>query len=235
MMRLHAVLWIMLASLNTRAQAQMLSQLTAALPDVPAPPRGEAQWVARSMKMNGLPMTLKTFQSRLSPHDVVSYYEQHSYGWGRNEFRRISEGGKQRLGIRSSSYYISIDARPAPGGSEGTILVSVPPERAAADLRSGFPQPRSSRLLNRHEYDDAGIRSEHLSLTSARSPALEARAYAQLLSRDGWQILRQEPMRTQARGVVIEAQRGPQLALLTLQPDESRSGATAIIVVWKKS
>jgi hypothetical protein len=38
-----------------------------------------------------------------------------------------------------------------------------------------------------------------------------------------------------ARGIVVEAQHGAELAQLTLQPDQSRLATTAIIVVWRKS
>jgi hypothetical protein len=35
--------------------------------------------------------------------------------------------------------------------------------------------------------------------------------------------------------MVIEAQRGAQLAQLTLQPDQSLLSTTAIVIVWRKS
>jgi hypothetical protein len=47
----------------------------AALPDLAAPPQGTAQWIARNMRMNGLPMSLKAFESRLAPDAVLAYYE----------------------------------------------------------------------------------------------------------------------------------------------------------------
>ena len=56
----------------------------------------------------------------------------------------------------------------------------------------------------------------------------------QELTRNGWQVIRRQHMRETARGVVIEAQRGAQQALLTLQPDRAQPSMTAIVIVWKK-
>ena len=185
--------------------------------------------------MNGLPMTLKIYRSRLAPDDVLEYYASAASHWGRNELRRFSQGTARVLAIRGARYYITIAARGTVGGSEGTITVSnsIPPQ--APLIESQFPHPRTARLLSRQEYEDAGIESEHLSLASARSAVVEAQAFAQELTREGWQVLRHEPMQTNTRGMVIEAQRGVQLAQLTLQPDQSPLSTTAIVIVWRKS
>jgi hypothetical protein len=217
------------------AHAGALAQQTAKLPDVPAPPQGEAQWIAQSMRMNGLPMTLKAYRCRLAPDDVLEYYESAASHWGRNEFHRFSQGAARVLAIRSARYYITIEVKGTVGGSEGTITVSDSIQPRAPQIESQFPHPRTARLLSRQEYEDAGIESEHLSLASARSAAIEAQAFVQELTRDGWQVLRHEPMQTSTRGMVIEAQRGAQLAQLTLQPDQSLLSTTAIVIVWRKS
>lgn len=235
--RLPRMLLLSLAgcALMPMANAGTLARLTAALPDVPAPPQGEVQWVARSMRMNGLPMTLKTFQSRLDPEQVFNHYESIAARWGRSEFRRSASHQHRLLSIRSARYHVTVEARATVSGCEGTITVSTPPERSAASVDSSFPRPASAHIVSRQEYEDDGIEAEHLSLVSTRSASVEALAFADALSRDGWQILRQQALQRQARGVVIEAQRGAEQVLLTLQPDRSRASTTAIVVVWRKS
>ncbi len=233
---MHGLLRIpILLLLFAEANAGALSQLTAQLPDVPAPPQGSVHWIAPSMRMNGLPMTLKTFESRLAPQDVFHFYEGMAHRWGPSEFRRSRRGAQQQLAIRSRGHVITIEAAATIRGASGTIVVSVPPERAPASTDTRFPRPATARLVNLQEYEDDGIASEHLSLSSARSISVEAAAFSDALTREGWQILRQQPMQTAARGMVIEAQRGAQLALLTLQPDRSQPASTAIVVVWRKS
>lgn len=235
--RLPRMLLLSLAgcALMPMANAGALAKVTAALPDVPAPPQGEVQWVARSMRMNGLPMTLKTFQSRLDPEHVLNHYESIAGRWGRNEYRRSTVNGNRLLSIRSARYHITVEARGTVRGCEGTITVSTPPEQSAAAVRTAFPHPPTARIVSRQEYEDDGIEAEHLSLSSARSATVEAQAFVTLLQREGWQIVRHQGMQEHFRGVLIEAQRGAQQALLTLQPDRSRPSATAIVVVWRKS
>jgi hypothetical protein len=215
------------------AWAGALSRITAALPDVPAPPQGHVEWIAPSMRLNGLPMTLKTFESGLTPADVFNYYEREAARWGHNEFRRTTTAAAHVLSIRSNRYAITVEASDTVRGCQGTITVSGLPERYVASTQSRFPHPRTTRILNRQEYDDDGIEAEHLSLSSARSSGIEANAFVAELNRAGWQVVRHES--AQARGVVIEAQRGAELAQLTLQPDRSGAATTAIVIVWKKS
>src|SRR5688500_2898307 len=71
------------------AQAERSTRATSALPNLAAPPQGSAQWIARSMRMNGLPMTLKAFESRLSPESVLAHYESQLKSFGSHEMRRL--------------------------------------------------------------------------------------------------------------------------------------------------
>lgn len=236
--------WLVALSITAcmAARAGALARITASLPEVPPPPQGQAQWVAKSMRMNGLPMTLQVFQSRLSPDELLNYYESQAYRGGHGEFRRSTNGDWQLLGIKSPQHYVTVQVRAAMNGSEGTIAVSPPigpasqsaTAKIARKITSDFPRPRTARILNLQEYEDAGIESEHLSLSSPRSATTEARAFVGELIRNGWQVIRQQPMRATAHGVVIEAQRGAQQALLTLQPGRAQS-STTIVVVWRKS
>lgn len=227
-----AVLLIMIC---VTADAGTLARITGPLPQVPQPPQGEAQWIAKSMRMNGLPMTLQSFQSRLKPDELLSYYESQAYRWGHSEHRRSMNRDWQLLGIKTSQHYITVQARATISGSEGTITVSPAPERATARVASDFPRPGTVRIVSLQEYEDAGVESEHLSLSSPRAVMVEAQAFTQVLTRAGWQVIRQGPMQETVRGVVIEAQRGAQQALLTLQPDHAYPSLTAIVIAWRKS
>jgi hypothetical protein len=179
-------------------------------------------------------MTLKTLRSRLSPQDLFSFYELQIRGQARSEFRRFSQGEWQLLAIKSSQCYVTIQARQTIEGSEGTIAVTAVPEPEMVRITSDFPRPLTTRILSLQEYDDAGIESEHISLSSSRSITLESRAFLHELTRDGWQVIRQPTLET-ARGAVIEAQRGAQQAFLTLLPDHVQPSMTTIVVIWRKS
>jgi hypothetical protein len=51
--------------------------------------------------MNGLPMTLKAFQSRLSPESVLVHYESQLKSTGSHETRRLTKAPWQVLMFRS--------------------------------------------------------------------------------------------------------------------------------------
>lgn len=179
-------------------------------------------------------MTLKTVRSRLSPQDLFNFYESQIRGQARSEFRRLAQGDWQLLAIKSPHSYTTIQARQTIEGSEGTIAVTAVPEATAVRTSSDFPRPLTTRILSLQEYDDAGIESEHISLSSSRSVTLETRAFLHELTRDGWQVVRQPALET-VRGAVIEAQRGAQQAFITLLPDHLEPSKTAIVVIWRKS
>jgi len=219
----------------SRAGDHELSSITKELPDVPAPPQGDMWWISKSMRMNGLPMTLKNFRSRLSLDAVCEYYRVNGGARLTNEVHAHRSGDWSVLSIRSQRHLVTIQVRPTQLGSEGTITVSPLPETYRLKFATTFPHPDTSIVVNLQEYDDAGVLAEHISMTSARSVAIEAQAFVEKLRGGRWQITLREPMRTISRGQLIEAQKGAQHALLSLMPDLERPGKTAIVVVWKKS
>lgn len=209
---------------------------TAALPDIAAPPLGEAHWVAERIRLNGLPMSIKTFVSGLNVDDLFRYYESWGRSHGMKDTQRSSRAEWRVLALRSMRHLVSIQARATIRGSEGTITVSPMLEAVRPSLTTRFPYPRSVRLVGVQEYQDGGLASEHLSMISARGVSAEARAFAEVLLLNGWQLARNGPASTILRGHVIEAQRGAEQAVLTLQPDQTGSTtATVILITWKKS
>lgn len=221
---------VLLLSLVLPANADRLH-----LPDLAAPPQGSAQWLARSMRMNGLPMTLKAFESRLSPDAVLAYYESEIKTSGSHDVRHSMRSPWHVLMARSRDHFITVHARSISSGSEGTILVSPALDPAALKLRTEFPRPPTARVINLQQYDDAGMQSEHISFASERAPFTEAQAFSQALISSGWTILNTRPTQESHRGFVLEAQRQAEHALLVIMPDAARPAATAIVVTWKKS
>lgn len=217
------------------AQSESLTRTTAALPDLAAPPQGTAQWIARSMRMNGLPMTLKSFESRLSPEAVLAHYESQLKSSGSHETRRSVNAPWQVLVFRSHEHFITVHARAVNAGSEGTILVSPALDPAVLRLRTEFPRSPTARIVNLQQYDDAGMQSEQISFSSDRTPFVEAQAFSQRLIRDGWTMIDTRPTYETHRGFVLEAQREAEHALLVIIPDAVRPASTAIVVTWKKS
>ena len=233
-MRFQFTLYLF-AALALPVHAESLTRVTATLPDLSSPPQGEAQWIARSMRMNGLPMTLKAFQSRLAPEAVLAHYESQLKAQGSHDTRVTADPPWQVLMLRARDYFITVHARAVSHGSEGTILVSPALEPASLRLQTEFPRPASTRVVNLQQYDDAGMRSEHISLSSNRAPFTELQAFSELMIRDGWAVLDTRPARAAHRGYVLEAQRQAEHALLVIVPDAVQPTTTAIVIAWRKS
>lgn len=233
-MRRELITSAMLTTLILPTYAGSLSRATDALPDLGAPPQGGAQWIAKSMRMNGLPMTLKVFESRLTPDAVLSHYESLVKTKGTHDARRSTNTPWQVLMLRSADTFITVHARAVAHGSEGTILVSPTLDTTLLKMRSDFPRPPSARIVNLQQYDDDGVQSEHISLSSNRSTFSELQDFSQLLIGEGWSVIDTKPTRDVQRGFVLEAQRQTEHALLVFLPNAARPTTTAIAIAWRK-
>jgi hypothetical protein len=233
-MRHEIVTLTMLTTLALPTQAGSLSRSTEALPDLGAPPQGAAQWIAKSMRMNGLPMTLKVFESRLPPDAVLSHYESSAKASGTHESRRMTNAPWQVLMLKSADHFITVHARAVAHGSEGTILVSPALELASLRMRTDFPRPASTRIVNLQQYDDDGVQSEHISLSSSRATFAELQDFSQLLIGEGWTVVDTRPTRDVQRGFMLEVQRQAEHALLVFLPNVAQPSTTAIAITWRK-
>jgi hypothetical protein len=233
-MRVLEWLLLSLCVLAGSARAGAIARETAAFPELPAPPGGSVQWIARSMRMNGLAMTLQSFESRLTADAVLSHYESWSRSHGHGESRRSRFAKGQQLLLELEPHLVTIQAQSAAGRTVGTILVSEIPKSARPRIRTAFPRPGSTRIVNLQQFEDEGIEAEHISLISQRAPHVEAQAFAQLLVERDWTLIREQPMQQIVRGHVLDAQKGAQLASVTIFPHQASSTTTAILIVWKK-
>lgn len=229
MQQAHLIAVLVLIGCACSANAGTIARLTASLPDIGPPPQGEVRWVVRSMRVNGVPMTLKSIRSHLQPQELFQHYEAQLRARDHMEARRAVRGEWHALAIKSRQHFITIQVRPSVEGSEGTITVTAIP--SAVKFTTEFPRPLTTKLLSLQEYDDAGVEAEHIGLSSPRAVPIEAQAFLHELTRFGWQATQ----RAATRGAVIEAQRGAQQAFVTLQTDSTQPSITAIVVVWRKS
>lgn len=212
------------------AHAGELAQRVARLPQLQAPLGGSAFWIAPAMRLNGVPMTIKSFSSSLDPNQVLQHYER-MLGDAQRRMRRSHHGPWLELAVLDDSYFATVRVRNTPRGAQGTITVTPPPNRVRPSTRTCFPHPVSARVVSLQQYEDMGVEAEHIHFVSRRSVALEARSFASMLSREGWQVRRS--VGTGTRGYLIQAQRAAELAQIHLHRSQE-GGATSIFVVWRK-
>jgi hypothetical protein len=222
-----------LAAMSLPVRAGALGDATAALPDIAPPASGQAFWIARSMRLNGVPMTMKSFSASTNASEALNHYERDLRLSSDQSTRRTKSGVWQVLSVSAPTYFVTIRARDTLHGTEGTIAVSRPLQQARASHDTRFPHPDIARVVNLQQYDDDGIEAEHISLVSTRSVSMLARDFAVVLKREGWELLRSEASARRG-GYVIEAQKAAALAFIHIQRRE-RGGDSSIMVVWRKA
>ena len=232
----HAPLYIglMLIVFSGLSNAGTIARQTASLPDIPAPSGGEGAWIARAMRLNGVPMTIKSFVSPTNADEVLHEYERRLRTSSDMQTRRSRDGAWQVLAVMTNNYFVTIRARDTVRGTEGTITVTPALENARARKYTRFPHPDSAQIVSVQEYEDDGIEAEHISFVSRRSAAIEARDFATNLEQQGWHLLRNEPSASGRNAHVVEAQKAAALAFIHLRRAET-GGTTTILVVWRKA
>lgn len=231
----RAVGMVCLLMLCAVAHGGALTRITATFPEVPPPPQGSVQWVAKSMRMNGVPMTVRALHSKLSPSAVLHFYESWSKQQMSAQTVRSRVDGDEMLTIKTGPHLISIRAQRSLTATHGTITSSLASFANTSRVSTAFPTPSNVRLVNAQQYDDEGSEAEHLSFISTRAPHIESAALARHLEEEGWTILWHRAMREAVRGYTVESQKGAQHAQLTVLPAEGFSSGSRILVVWKKS
>lgn len=224
-------LLIVLSTVTPICVAGSIARETQRLPDIPAPSGGESVWIARAMRLNGVPMTIKRLTSATNAAEVLHRYEHKLRTSSDVKTRRSQEGRWHVLAVMTDEYYATIRARNTSKGAEGTVIVTPPLSRVKPKKRTTFPHPGSAALVSLQEYDDEGVEAEHISFVSRRSVGIEARAFEKQLADRGWQVLRNEPAQRHG-GHIIEAQQAAGLAFVNLRAADS--GGTTILVVWRR-
>ncbi len=220
--------------LTTIAHAGPISRAAAKLPELPPPPQGETQWIAQSMRMNGLPMTIKALYSRATADEVFYFYESWAKRAGDMQTRRWHTNQSELLSIRANSFMTTIEVRRVISGTQGTIVTSAPPDSTALKAETDFAHPTSWRVANLQQYDDDGKEAEHITFTSARAPIAEAQAIEELFAATGWALLSERTAHASANGYVVEAQRAAEQARVVISQDGGHRATTLITVVWSK-
>jgi hypothetical protein len=214
------------------AHAGSISRAVSAFPDFPSPPQGEIQWVARSMRMNGLPMTIQTIVSRNTPSEVIHFFESWASGETGVKTRRWHTRESEVLSIRARSYLATIELEHVVNGTQGTIVTSSPPEKATLNTSTEFPHPSSWRIANLQQYEDYGKETEHITYTCGHSLVSEAQAMIGVFASSGWTLINKSS--ASADEVTLEAQRNAQLAQVVITSDKTHRANAVATVLWSK-
>jgi hypothetical protein len=157
-------------------------------PELPSPPKAKVQWVAESMRVNGVPMRVQHFDSQAPRSEIVEYYRAYWTGGGypmKPSVRALDDSIV--VGQMHGPYLMTIKVKDGPHGtSEGLISVSrvlgSKVERSPGEL----PLMPGARVAQVVESYDAGRASREVLVSNPQGVPLVVSYYQSALGEAGW-------------------------------------------------
>lgn len=149
------------------------------------------QSVASEMEFNGIPMTIRHFDSEEDMAAVFAYYRAAWAGKGQGG-RNPTEypfGEWQVIATLIEPCFYTVQVKPKGSGSEGLLGLSALPGDQTT-VKEDVPMLPDSRVINDIAHNDAGKTARTLLLRNGFSAETNADFYLKNLSDQGWQVLR---------------------------------------------
>ena len=156
-------------------------------PAVPSPPKSKVEWVAESMRVNGVPMRVMHFESSAGRTEVVEYYRSYwSGGYPVKPSVRVL-GDATVVGQAHGPYFLTVKVKDAPNGaSEGLIAVSRVLGSKVERSPGEVPLMPGAKVIQVVESNDPGKRSREVSIASESAASSVVHYYQAALSEAGW-------------------------------------------------
>jgi len=170
-------------------------------PELPLPPKADVQWVAQSMRVNGMPTRVLQFQSRASRAEVVEYYRAHWTGAYPLKPSVRAVGDETVVGQKHGPYLMTVTVRDAArDGSEGVLSVAQV-AGAKTDLDpGGLPMMPGAHVVRVVETDDPGQHSRQLMVVNPLPAPSVLQFYQSSLQDAGWQQIQLNDVPRTAQG-----------------------------------
>jgi hypothetical protein len=184
--------------LGTHAAAESLD-----CPDFPQP-QAKVQWVSPYMLFNGVPMSVKRFDSDLSAASVLAFYRRVWAGSGQAAPVENPVGVWQTISAMRGNCFFTVQVQAAgASGSTGLLSATQQPDKTrviASDMQ--LPMMSGSSIINDIAHRDDGKNARTLLLSNTFSAQANADFYRQNLTDQGWKMLNSYEMTT-AKGPAI--------------------------------
>ena len=166
------------------------AQATENWPELPLPPKADVQWVAQSMRVNGIPTRVLQFQSRASRAEIVEYYRAHwTGGYPLKPSVKVVKDSTV-VGQKHGPYLMTVTVRDAPrDGSRGLIAVAQV-AGSKVDLDPGeLPMMPGAHVIRVVESDDPGKHSRELVVIAPQPAQSVVHFYQAHFQNAGWHQL----------------------------------------------
>lgn len=189
----HACALLLYALASGAAAADELN-----CPNFPEP-KAKVQWVAPYMLFNGVPMSVKRFDSEQKPEEILAFYRR---AWAASPGNPAAVENTvdpwQTIGVVRGKCFFTVQVQPAgKTGSTGLLSATQAPDKprvVAAD--KVLPMMSGTTVINDIEHRDDGKTARTLLLSNTFSAESNASFYRQTLADQGWQIVSSYQMAT---------------------------------------
>lgn len=232
-MRERALTWFLLPAIALAVLASGRAGAAENWPEMPKPPQSKSQWIADSMRVNGVPMRVLQFQSSASRQEVVDYYKARWTNGSALKPAINALDGATVIGQMQGPYLLNVKVRDGiKGGSTGLLSVSrilgSKPDFSPGDV----PLSPGAMVKSVVESNDPGKHNREVVLQAPQSTASVMNFYGAALEAAGWhRIQSNEAARTPhspAGGFAVYGRNASELQLgVTDQPN----GMGSMVVV----
>jgi hypothetical protein len=155
-------------------------------PEIPSPPKSRVEWLADSMRVNGVPMRVMHFDSSRDRSTIVEYYRAYWSGYPTKPSVRTAPS-ETVMGQAHGPYFMTVEVKDAAnGGSAGVIAVSRP-IGAKIDRSPGeLPLMPGAKVLQVVESNDPGRSDRELLVKNPVPLSSVVHYYQAALVDAGW-------------------------------------------------
>lgn len=206
-------------------------------PEIPLPPKADVQWVAQSMRVNGVPTRVMQFQSRADRTEIVAYYRAYWSGYKYAPSIHAMGEAATVVGQMHGPYVMTVKVEDVPrGAGSGTAsvgLISVAQVIGSKVERDPgqLPLMNGAHVLSVVESDDPGKHSRAVVVLTPQAPTSVTQFYQASFVNAGWlQVQGDNSARTPgaAAGSFVVFVRGEDEMQLNIVATRSGRGSTLL-------
>jgi len=202
-------------------------------PEFPTP-KAKLEWVAQYMVYNGIPMSVKRFDSQQGPADILAFYRQAwNAGQGSAAPLEYTVGPWQTIAVVRGKCFFTAQVQAAgQHGSTGLLSATQAPDKTLANTSGqSLPMMSGSTVIHDIEHNDNGKTARTLVLSNTFSAESNADFYRQSLADEGWKALSSYQMTTKkGPGITLVMKRGQAEASLVITHNGGNTTVLANLV-----
>lgn len=163
-----------------------LDPLNIRYPDIPVPSGSNWSWVGRQMVVDGVPMSVKTFEYKGAEAQLIAHFENAWKTQGHGAYRRNQIGPKQTLSYETPDFYTTVQYQIEGSVIAGSISVSPHLNQAFKQKKSYISAPIGAKLMSHVESNDLGRYSETQIFVSNKNVSFNADLIDGEMKNAGW-------------------------------------------------